>query len=494
MKDQFHHIIEKFKSYKVLVIGDAMLDMYIKGTTDRICREAPVPVINVREQEHNCGGAANTAINVAALGAKTYFLSVIGKDENGRELLEVLKKKKVNTDHIIKDQERTTIAKKRITAASIILLRIDEGNTNAINEKIQTELNRKVKKLHGMVDAIILSDYGYGIITDSLIHTLEQLNNKRKKILIVDSKELYRFKKLYPTAVKPNYEETIKPLNLPKLQNSERVQQVFDNGNKLFEITGAKYINATLDRDGCIVFEKGKEPYRILSAPRDNKKSIGAGDTFISALTLALCSGVPAEKSAEIAAAAAAVVLQKDGTVVCTRGELKAYFNTNPKHILKPDDLVNKIQELRNEGKTIVFTNGCFDILHRGHINLLNQSKALGDVLIVGINSDESIRKLKGSERPINSLDDRITVLSGLQHVDYRVSVEENSPVNIIKLLKPDIFVKGGDYTIETIPEAALVNQLGGQVKIIPFSIGRSTTQLIKKLSGSLATRIFSSK
>jgi D-beta-D-heptose 7-phosphate kinase/D-beta-D-heptose 1-phosphate adenosyltransferase len=481
MNEEWRNLIDTFKYHKVLVIGDAMLDTYVKGTTDRICREAPAPVITVMEQEFDCGGAANTAINVAALGAETYFLSVVGKDECGKELLKVLKKNQVNTECVIQDKKRSTIAKKRITVSSTILLRIDEGNTDQISEQTQRLLNQKIKKIYPTVDAVILSDYESGLFTDSLIQALEELRFQQPKPLIVDSKDLHKFKKLKPTAVKPNYEETIKLLKLPKLK-TDRVQQVQENGKKLFEVTGAQYIAATLDADGTVLFEKGKKPYRILAVPHDDKKAIGAGDTFISALTLALCSNATAPAAAEIGAAAAAVVIEKEGTVVCTGNDLKAYFNDNPKYVVSLEDLARKVQSLKKEGHRIVFTNGCFDILHRGHVNLLNQAKALGDVLIVGINSDDSIRRLKGSERPINSLEDRIIVLAGLESVDFLVSFEEDSPVEIIKALKPDVFAKGGDYTVESLPEAPLVHKLGGQVRIIPFVSNRSTTNVIKKI------------
>jgi D-beta-D-heptose 7-phosphate kinase/D-beta-D-heptose 1-phosphate adenosyltransferase len=482
MKDDLRNLIENFKNSKVLVIGDAILDTYIKGSTDRICREAPVPVINVIEHEHDCGGAANTAINVAALGAETYFLSVIGRDESGKQLLDVLRKNKVDIKYTIRDKERITIAKRRVTASSSILLRIDDGDTSSVSEEVQSELNKILKNIYKSVDAIIISDYGYGIVNESLINTLQKLRENNPNILVVDSKDLWRFKGLSPTAVKPNYEESIKLLKLPKLLDSDRTRQISANGKKLFEITGARYIAATLDVDGTLLFENGKKVSRVFSIPEDHRKAIGAGDTFISAITLALCSGASAQQAAEIASAAAAIVIRKDGTVVCGVNELKLHFNENQKYSLSLDDLKRKVQEMKREGKQIVFTNGCFDILHRGHVNFLNKAKDFGDVLIVGINNDKSISRIKGKDRPINNLEDRIAVLASLHQVNYLISFGEDTPEEIIKVLKPDIFVKGGTYTVDSIPEAPLVKQLGGEVKIIPFALKRSTTQLIKKI------------
>jgi D-beta-D-heptose 7-phosphate kinase / D-beta-D-heptose 1-phosphate adenosyltransferase len=492
MKDRLKNIIENFKKFKVLIIGDAILDTYIKGSTDRICREAPVPVINVMENEHDCGGAANTAINVAALGAEACFLSVIGKDENGKELLEVLKKHKVNVNYMVRDKGRKTIAKKRVTASSSILLRIDDGDTFPVSENSQMELIRVIKSIYNSVDAIIISDYGYGVVNESFILTLKKLMEKKPKTLVIDSKDLYRFKSLQPTAVKPNYEETVKLLQMQKLIGKERAAQISAFGRKLFEVTGAQCIAATLDMDGTVLLEKGKKAFRILSVPQDHSKAIGAGDTFISAITLAFRSGASAQESAKIASAAAAIVIQKEGTEVCTFNELKLHFSEEKKHSLDLAGLIQKVKEMKSEGKKVIFTNGCFDILHRGHISFLNKAKAFGDALIVGINNDESIRRIKGSDRPINRLEDRIAVLEALLPVDYLISFSEDTPAEIITALKPDVFVKGGNYTIESIPEAFLVRQLGGEVKIIPFAMKQSTTRLIKKIrsTGPVVNRL----
>jgi D-beta-D-heptose 7-phosphate kinase/D-beta-D-heptose 1-phosphate adenosyltransferase len=482
MREQLKELINKFKNYKVLVIGDAILDTYIKGNSDRLCREAPVPIIDVEEQEHDCGGAANTAINVAALGAGTYFLSVLGKDESGKSLLEVLKRAGVITKYIIHDTKRKTLAKKRITASSSIVLRIDEGHTNTIGREIENELIRNLKKLYRKADALILSDYGYGIITPGVIDMLKSLKIKSPKPLIVDSKQLYKFRDLSPTAVKPNYEEAIRLLGLPKLHGSERVSQIAAHGMELLEITGAFNVAATLDADGVILFERGQIPYRIFSAPHDHRNAIGAGDTFISALTLSFCAGASAHEAADLAAGASAVVIRKEGTVTCTSETLKESFSEAEKFITDNTVLRKKIQELRKEGKKIVFTNGCFDILHRGHVNLLNEARKLGDVLIVALNTDKSICRVKGQDRPVNSLEDRIAVLAALDSVNYLVAFDDDNSVRLVKILKPEIFVKGGNYNIQSIREAEAVKQYGGEIRIIPIEIKTSTTALINKI------------
>lgn len=481
MKQSLSDTIENFKKLKVLVIGDAILDTYLKGAPDRVSREAPVMVFNVDEQEHQCGGAANTAINVAALGAETYFLTVTGKDANSRELIDVLKKHKVHTDCILRDKGRTTIAKKRIIAASHQLMRIDEGTTTGIGKSCEEELLKMVAELYSEVDAIILSDYGFGVITNTIIEGIKEITSRERKIIVADARDLSRFKTLKPDAVKPNYEETTGLLHIDKISKNRNIQ-ILEHSKKLHEITGANKVAVTLDADGVLLLEKGKDSYSIPAVPRDNKKAIGAGDTFISAFTLALASNANTETAAEIAAAAAAVVVQKEGTVGCTNYELKAYFNGVPKYISRTEQLSEIVKELKKQGKKIVFTNGCFDIIHKGHITLLNKAREAGDVLIVGVNSDDSIRKLKGPERPINNLEDRITVLAGLQSVDYLIAFEEESPVQLIKEVHPHVFVKGGTYTETSIPEAPLLKKLECLVKIVPYMEEHSTTHIINRI------------
>lgn len=478
-------IVSRFRNYKVLVIGDAILDAYIKGTTDKICREAPAPVVNVREQENNCGGAANTAINLAALGAETYFVTVVGKDVHAEQLFKALQEHGVKTAGIIRDKTRQTIAKIRISAASNILLRVDQGSTDDISDTCIGKLTGTIKELAKKVDAIVISDYGYGVFTPKLIEALMPLRKNQDKLLIVDAKEPQKFKRLSPTAIKPNYEEALAMLALKKVDKSDRAEQMIANAQQLLEVSGAKYVASTLDADGSLLFQKGKKVHKIPCIPHDDKKAIGAGDTFISALALSLCANASAKMAVEIAAAAAAVVIEKEGTETCTDIELKAYFSGNVKFIPSLQDLSLKIKDLKKEHKRIVFTNGCFDILHRGHVNFLNLAKAEGDVLIVGLNSDESICRVKGENRPINSLEDRVAVLAGLKSVDYLIAFEEDTPIEILQMLQPEVFAKGGTYTMDSLPEANLVEQLGGKVTIIPFTTSFSTTKLIEKIRHS---------
>jgi len=481
MEENIERLIQSFKNCKVLVVGDAILDTYTSGSTDSISREAPVLVLNVLDRTYQCGGAANTAINVAALGAETYFLTVLGKDSHARELITVLRRNKVHTEHILRDKARTTIAKQRIIASSNILLRTDEGTATDITAPYVKALLERFAVLYPQMDAIIFSDYGYGILNQPVIEGIKHITASRSKPLIADAKDVGRYCTLEPEAVKPNYGETLQLLGIKKAPAANRVAFLSSMGNEVLKLSGARIAAVTLDTDGVLLFEKGKSPHHIPCVPRDNAKTIGAGDTFTSAFALALACKVNACQAAEIAAAAAAIVVQKSGTAICTNHELISCFMPEPKFTTL-DRLVSLVKELKKQHKKVVFTNGCFDILHKGHIALLNQAREAGDVLIVGVNSDTSIRTLKGEGRPINNLEDRITVLAGLQSVDYLVSFDEVNASRLIQALRPDIFVKGGNYTESGISEVPLLKKMGCEIKIIPYIEDHSTAYIIDKI------------
>jgi D-beta-D-heptose 7-phosphate kinase / D-beta-D-heptose 1-phosphate adenosyltransferase len=237
----------------------------------------------------------------------------------------------------------------------------------------------------------------------------------------------------------------------------------------------------TLDTEGALFFERGRAPYRTYARPADHARAAGAGDTFASALALALAAGGDVPTTAEIASAAAAVVVAKDGTATCSREELRAYVAGDEK--LAPDlaSLLGRLQADRRAGKRIVLTNGCFDILHRGHIGYLNAAKTLGDILIVGLNTDASVRRLKGPTRPINALEDRSAVLAGLSAVDHIVAFDEPTAVELCAAVRPHVFVKGGDYTRDRLPEAAVVQSQGGEVRLLPYLKDHSTSSIIAR-------------
>ena len=483
MNKQLHGLIERFSGLRVLVVGEAMLDSYIKGTSDRLSPEAPVPVVAVNERVNLPGGAANTAVNINSLGAEVEFLSVIGADNDGALLVGRLREYGISPEHLILHPDRKTLLKCRVMSDSQILLRFDQGSIGPIDSRCEKRLLQKLAHLLPRVDAVILSDYRYGILTQRVLRALSEINQHQPKPLLVDSKDLRKYLDLKLTAIKPNYHEAAELLGLEKVEDSsERVRQMTGEGLRLLDIFNTRIAAVTIDHDGAIFFERGRPPYRTYARPSGATRVSGAGDTFISALALAIAAQADTQIAAEIASAAASVVVVKDGTSVCSAEELKANITGVEKRVDDPFTAIAQIAVHRSQGRKIVFTNGCFDILHSGHVTYLNQAKEQGDVLVIGLNSDNSVRRLKGPNRPINDLDERARVLSALSCVDHVIPFYEDTPVELIKQIKPDVYVKGGDYTRETLPEAPVVEALGGEVRILPYLDGQSTSNVIDRI------------
>jgi D-beta-D-heptose 7-phosphate kinase/D-beta-D-heptose 1-phosphate adenosyltransferase len=479
-------ILRQNKKPSILVIGEAMLDSYLYGESERICREAPVPIVDIKKIINRPGGAANTAANLSQMGVTTYFVSVVGTDEEGEILRNALHNYKINTSFVFSDKERKTIIKKRVLASDQLLVRYDSGSVHPLSQNVEKKIVNNLIDLYPAMDAIIISDYAYGIVTPRIIETFIKLKYSLSKIFVIDAKDPKRFVSLKPTLVKPNYQEVFSLLNFPipfDLEN--RLQTLLPYKKNLFEKTHAEILAITADSEGSMILEKGKVPYRTVTKPVENIKAAGAGDTYTAAFTLSLTCGAPTKVAAEIAAKAAEIVVQKSGTATCSKEELLLSFVTQTKLLVK-DELVFLIKRLKAEKKKIVFTNGCFDILHRGHIAYLNQAKQLGDCLIIGLNSDASVRRLKGKDRPVNTLSDRIQVLSGLSSVDYIIPFATNTPISLIQIIQPDIYVKGGDYQKDMLPEAETVENNGGKIEILPFIKDKSTTNIIRHIQNTV--------
>jgi D-beta-D-heptose 7-phosphate kinase/D-beta-D-heptose 1-phosphate adenosyltransferase len=305
----------------------------------------------------------------------------------------------------------------------------------------------------------------------------------------VDAKDLMLYRDVGVTAVKPNYKEALHLVGLDPLEEERdgRAERIIAHRDRFLEVTGAEIVAVTLDRDGALIFERGNPPYRTYAEPQPHSHAAGAGDTFASSFALALAAGAYTHAAAELASAAAAVVVERDGTTTCSAGELRGYLTGIEKHVTDLNLLSARVAFYRQHEQRIVFTNGCFDILHRGHITYLNRAKEQGDVLIVGVNSDDSVKRLKGPSRPINLLEDRVQVLAALSCIDHIIPFEEDTPSDLIRAIRPDVFVKGGDYTRETLPEAPLVEELGGRVEILPYVDDHSTTLIIDRIRQAYA-------
>lgn len=483
MTSDINGLIEQFPNYTIAVIGDAMLDCYFHGASHRICQEAPVPVVEIQQRESLPGGAANTAVNVSSLGGQVIFLSVIGRDAEGDLLIRTLQEHGIDTGRVQREAGRSTLAKNRILANEHMIVRFDQGSTQPLEPAVERKLIRGLREVFPKVDALIISDYDYGILTPAVIQAVTELQAQHTKVIVVDSKKIPRYAGVGVTAVKPNFEEAAALLRQTlNRTNGSRPDVILQHGDQILEFSGAQIAAVTMDENGALIFEHGHMPYRTYAKPAPNSSATGAGDTYISTLTLALAAGADTPAAAELASAAASVIVQKAGTSACYREDLIAYFTENDKLVTDAFVLAARVAASRRMGKRIVFTNGCFDILHRGHVAYLNKAKTLGDLLIVGLNSDESVRRLKGKTRPINSLEDRIQVLAALSCVDHIVPFEADTPIDLIRLIQPDIYVKGGDYSNKPLPEAPVVEQMGGKVEILPYVEDHSTSEVINRI------------
>lgn len=480
--NNYLNYIDNFKDCKVLVIGDAMLDRYFFGSCERICREAPVPIVDINHLVEMPGGAANAAVNLATLGGEAIFISIVGNDIPGKSLLTNLQKYGINTKSIMIDSEKTTMTKTRIIAKDHMLIRFDTGNGLKLSQVEQEEITEKITTLYSNVDAILISDYGYGTVTETIKNSIQRLQKHTQKIVVVDAKFPELYKDFPATAIKPNYTEALSLLGISKgFPTGERMQGIISHREDFIKKVKSDIVAVTLDTEGSVVINKNGEYYQTLTTAQPDSKAAGAGDTYISAFLLALTAGANMQDAAELATRASSITTKKSTTAFCTNEELRYSYSLHKKILRYAKDLEGFLRDDKNN-KRIIFTNGCFDILHPGHVSYLNTAKSLGDILIVGINSDESIKRIKGENRPINTLYDRIEVLAGLNSVDYIIPFEENTPISLIQKIKPSIYVKGGDYTRETLPETPYIEDYGGKVEIIPFLPEKSTTKIIQKI------------
>ena len=476
-------VLDALPHLRVLVLGEAMLDCYLHGASNRVAREAPVPIVAVDRRLDVPGGAANAAVNARALGAQVTFLSVVGDDAEGAALHSTLAARGIEPEGVVVERGRRTLAKHRVVADSHMLVRYDVGSTRPVARASETALLDRLRTHFAEHHVVVISDYAYGVVTPRVIAALAAWQTRAPRVIVADSKRLTAYRDVGVTAVKPNYEEALRLLSPRAARRpADRAALVGRYGARLLDVTGARIAAVTLDTEGALFFTRDAPPYRTYARPVDHARPAGAGDTFASALALALGAGADVAGSAEIASAAAAVVVAKDGTASCTLPELRAALSGSAKVAPDVPTLLARLALRRRAGQRVVLTNGCFDILHSGHIAYLNAAKRLGDVLVVGVNTDEGVRRLKGPGRPINPLDERTQVLTGLSSVDHVVSFAEDTAAELVRAVRPDVFVKGGDYTLDRLPEAAVVHALGGKVRILPYVRDRSTSSLIARV------------
>jgi D-beta-D-heptose 7-phosphate kinase / D-beta-D-heptose 1-phosphate adenosyltransferase len=472
---------------RIVVVGDAVLDAWLSGPADRLCREAPVPVVTVDRRVTAPGGAANTAANAAALGADVTFVSFVGEDDDAAALRAALAAHGVGDSALLEVPGRRTQAKRRILVDGQVLARFDEGDTGEPTEQVQQDLADALALAlaapDGGVDArvVLVADYGAGTLSVRVRERLSALRDEHDLLLVVDAHDVRSWRDVRPTAVTPNWQEAADLLGI-SAGVADRAACIEEHADALLAASGASVVVVTLDEDGAVLLEHDRPPYRAYTARVDRPAATGAGDSFAAAFTLALGAGADAITAVEIGVAAASVVVRERGTAVCDIAELQRSLGLVERALLTEAELAAAVAAHREAGRRIVFTNGCFDVLHRGHVAYLEQAKRLGDVLVLALNSDSSVRRLKGTDRPVNGAEDRAAVLAALSCVDHLAVFDEDSPRRLLELVRPDLYVKGGDYTPQMLPEAPLVEQLGGSVRILPYVEDRSTSGILERI------------
>ncbi len=490
MSDNLAHILSTIGRPNVLLVGDFMLDKYVWGEVKRISQEAPIPVINVTSEEVRPGGAGSVANNLAHLGANVYCCGVIGTDDEGKRLREILNNLRVETDGIVEDSNRPTTVKVRMmghlqSAGRGVqqLLRIDYERTDEIQGKIQDEIINKIKNKVQHLDVILISDMNKGVVSKQIIETVINCGGKQKIPIIVDPRyggDYGNYKGV--TAIAPNRYEAELSTGI-KITGIDSLKAA---GKKLLKDLSLECVIITVDKDGMFLYNKNGEFNLIPTVPKDVYDVSGAGDMVLSVLGFVAGGGNSFEDAAAIANVAAGIEVGKIGAMPISRSEILSELmgGTNPLYskIKVLDELEKILDKHRGNNDKIVFTNGCFDILHIGHVEYLKFSRRAGDVLVVGLNTDESVRAQKGQGRPFVAEDERARLVSALEDVDYVVLFNEQTPENLIRRMKPDILVKGEDWREKGVVGREFVESYGGKVLLAPLVKGASTTDIVSKV------------
>lgn len=464
----------------VLVIGDVMIDEYYTGGVYRISPESPVPIFNYKDSYCRAGGAANVAANLAAITEKVSLLAVIGNDIYGNNLKGILEDLKVDHDYVIADDNRKTTVKTRLLAQNNQqMIRIDREDDIEISIDVQDILLEKLELSIEQFDIVLVSDYLKGLLTERFLQEVIKICNQNKKKVIIDIKgeNLNKYKGAY--LLKPNNKELCDILKCRILNDEELIEAA----KKLKREANTKAVLVTCGEKGMVLIDEDDKVKHISTIAKEVFDVTGAGDTVLSYLGCSIASGLSLYDSAEIANVAAGIKVGKVGTSIVRLSEVEQYYSRSSSNIRK-NITADEYLKIKNDyiNKTVVFTNGCFDILHVGHIRYLKKAAELGDILIVGVNSDNSVRRLKGEKRPVICEKDRIEMLTVLDFIDHVIMFDEDTPYELIKSIQPDLLVKGGDYKLEEVVGKDIVEKNGGKVALIPLVEGSSTTNIIEKI------------
>jgi D-beta-D-heptose 7-phosphate kinase/D-beta-D-heptose 1-phosphate adenosyltransferase len=494
MFSELIELVQELGQPKVLVIGDVMLDRYIWGDAARISQEAPVILLRADKREERLGGASSVATMLRALGAQVSVAGVVGADANGGRIKQLLAELGISHEGILVDESRPSTVKERYIGRAQHrhpqqMLRVDYEETGALSPSLEMELAHFITRQIAAVDIVLISDYAKGFCTPNLLcQTIARASEVGVRTVVDPTRggDFAKYKNC--SAMTPNRLEASLATGLT-LQGEPLI---FAAAEKLLNSLEMEAAIITLDKDGMALASRNGQRKIVPTKPRQVYDITGAGDMVLSVLGMALAAGADYETAIALANVAGGLEVEKIGVATVTRDEILRDLLHNSSagdrslspldKILPLEKLCQEVETRRKVGQKVVFTNGCFDVLHAGHVEYLEEARRQGDFLVVGLNSDTSIRTLKGSHRPVNPLDARIKVLSGLQAVQYVVVFEEESPLRLIQALRPDVLVKGSDYHREEVVGGDLVESYGGQVYLAPIRPGYSTTGLLEKM------------
>jgi D-beta-D-heptose 7-phosphate kinase / D-beta-D-heptose 1-phosphate adenosyltransferase len=474
-------LLQSLNPSRIAVLGDFMVDRYVWGDAKRVSPEAPVPVVHAQREDHRLGGAGNVVANICELGATAFCLGVVGDDEAGREMLDGLQALGADSAGMVVDKARPTIQKIRIMARNQQMLRVDRETPDAISDAVAQELIQQLKESEWQT--LVLSDYGKGSLPEPVLREALAEANRRGVPALVDPKHRDFARYRGATLITPNRAEAEAACG----ESLGDMQELSARGEALRSHAGVEALLITLGDQGMYLLEDGQPGLHLATAARQVYDVTGAGDTVIAMLAVALAGGADLPESVRLSNVAAGLAVAKVGTTAVGRNELEHHLRaeSSENKIITVDDevgLQTALASLRREGRPVIFTNGCFDILHAGHVRYLRAARSLGDAMIVGLNDDDSVRRLKGAERPINQELDRAEVLAGLECVDLVVLFSEDTPENLIRKISPDVLVKGADYKDKGVVGAEFVHAQGGEVRLIDLVPGRSTSAIVERI------------
>jgi len=477
------HLLGLAPGVRVACVGDLMVDRFVYGEVSRVSPEAPVPVLARSRELMMLGAAGNVARNVAALGGEVSLVGVIGDDAEGKQALRLVEDEKGVEPYLVVDSERPTTLKTRFVSHGQQLLRVDLEVSHPVGGSIEQRVIRTVRDAAKDAGAILLSDYGKGVVTDAVIAVVREAAAESGGKVIVDSKARSFSRYGAVDLIKPNAAELSHATGLPT-ETDAQIELALEHA---LLVCDARAILVTRASKGISLAVRGDPVRHFPTAAREVFDASGAGDTTLAALGLAMAAGTAMEQVIAFAQLASGVAVGKVGTATVSPEEmieaaLSAHFAPAEAKVATPQRLADQVARWRAKGLKVGFTNGCFDILHKGHVAYLSQARAWCDRLVVGLNDDDSVRRLKGDGRPVNDLESRALVLAGLGSVDLVAPFGDDTPLGLIELVRPDVLIKGADYTEGEVVGAAEVRGWGGEVKLAPIVEGYSTTAAIAKL------------